>query len=277
MTTPTVPTSAGPAPTRPASPLPAALAIETLKLGRSVVARLATALLAVLVPAAAVGMVALARSPQAGGPTAAKLTDYATGDLATTHLTVCAQVLSVAALAAGGFFVASSFGRELESGTAGALFGLAVPRSTIALAKCLVTLAWTTASVVLTVGLSVAASAVVTAASGASFGAWREAGVAVVAGLLGGGLALPFAWVATVTRSQLATVGALVGVVALTQIVVLLGGGSWFPYAAPSLWTGMGGPDAAAAVGLPHLLVAAAVVPLAVGAVVRAWRRLTNV
>lgn len=38
-----------------------------------------------------------------------------------------------------------------------------------------------------------------------------------------------------------------------------------------------GGPDAAAAVGLPHLLVAAAVVPLAVGTVVGAWRRLTNV
>jgi ABC-2 type transport system permease protein len=59
--------------------------------------------------------------------------------------------------------------------------------------------------------------------------------------------------------------------------VVLLGGGSWFPYAAPSLWAGMGGADAAAAIGLPHLLLAAAVAPLGVAAVVRAWRHLTNV
>ncbi|GHH73385.1 ABC transporter permease [Promicromonospora soli] len=261
----------------PAAALRAALAIEALKLRRSAVARIASVLLVVLVPLASVGMVALARSPQAGGPTAAKLADYATGDLATTHLMVCAQVLSVAALAAGGFFVAWSFGRELESGTAGALFGLAVPRSTIALAKCLVTLAWIAGCVVLTVAVTVAASAVVAAVSGAPFAAWADVRTAVVAGLLGGGLALPFAWVATVTRSQLGTVGGLVGVVALTQMVVLLGGGSWFPYAAPSLWAGMGGADAAAAIGLPNLLLAAAGAPLAIAAVVDAWRRLTNV
>jgi ABC-2 type transport system permease protein len=262
----------------PTAALRAALAVETLKLRRSTVARIATALLVVLVPLGSVGMVALARSPQAVGPTAAKLADYATGDLATTHLLVCAQVLSVAALAAGGFFVAWSFGRELESGTAGALFGLAVPRGTIALAKCLVALAWIAGCVVLTVAVTVAASAAVATASGAPFeGALAAAREAVLAGLLGGGLALPFAWVATVTRSQLGTVGALVGMVALTQIVVLLGGGSWFPYAAPSLWAGMGGADAAAAITLPHLLLAAAVAPLAIAAVVDAWRRLTNV
>lgn len=259
--------------------LRAALAVEALKLRRSTVARLATALLLLLVPLGSVGMVALARSPQAVGPTAAKLADYATGDLTTTHLLVCAQVLSVAALAAGGFFVAWSFGRELESGTAGALFGLAVPRATIALAKCLVALAWIVSCVVLAVAVTTAASAAIAASSGAAFGpaAWAGARDAVVAGLLGGGLSLPFAWVATATRSQLGTVGALVGMVALTQIVVLLGGGSWFPYAAPSLWAGMGGADAAAAVGLPHLLLAAAVAPLAIAAIVAAWRRLTNV
>lgn len=257
--------------------LRAALAVETLKLRRSTVARLATALLVLLVPLGSIGMVALARSPQAVGPTAAKLADYATGDLATTHLLVCAQVLSVAALAAGGFFVAWSFGRELESGTAGALFGLAVPRGTVALAKCLVALAWITSCVVLAVAVTTTASAVVAGASGEPFAAWAGVRDAVAAGLLGGGLALPFAWVATVTRSQLGTVGALVGMVALTQIVVLLGGGTWFPYAAPSLWAGMGGAEAAAAVGPPHLMLAAAMAPLGAAAVVHAWRRLTNV
>ncbi|GAA1876077.1 ABC transporter permease [Myceligenerans crystallogenes] len=255
----------------------AALAVETLKLRRSAVARIATTLLVLLVPLGSIGMVALARSPRAVGPTAAKLTDYATGDLATTHLLVCAQVLSVAALAAGGFFVAWSFGRELENGTAGALFGLAVPQGTIALAKCLVALAWIASCVVLAVAVTTTASAVVTGTAGEPFAAWAGVRDAVAAGLLGGGLALPFAWVATVTRSRLGTVGALVGMVALTQIVVLLGGGTWFPYAAPSLWAGMGGADAAAAVGPPHLMLAAATAPLGTAAVVRAWRRLTNV
>jgi ABC-2 type transport system permease protein len=259
------------------SALRAALAVETLKLRRSTVARIATALLVLLVPLGSIGMVALARSPQAVGPTAAKLADYATGDLATTHLLVCAQVLSVAALAAGGFFVAWSFGRELESGTAGALFGLAAPRGTIALAKCLVALAWIVSCVVLSVAVTTAASAVVAGTSGEPYGAWGGVRDAVAAGLLGGGLALPFAWVATVTRSQLGTVGALVGMVALTQIVVLLGGGTWFPYAAPSLWAGMGGAEAAAAVGPAHLVLAAAMAPLGAAAVVHAWRHLTNV
>jgi ABC-2 type transport system permease protein len=259
------------------SALRAALTVETLKLRRSTVARIATALLVLLVPLGSIGMVALARSPQAVGPTAAKLADYAIGDLATTHLLVCGQVLSVAALAAGGFFVAWSFGRELESGTAGALFGLAVPRGTVALAKCLVALAWIVSCVVVAVAVTTAASAVVAGVSGEPFAAWAGVRDAVAAGLLGGGLALPFAWVATVTRSQLGTVGALVGMVALTQIVVLLGGGTWFPYAAPSLWAGMGGADAAAAVGPPHLMLAAAMAPLGAAAVVHAWRRLTNV
>lgn len=256
--------------------LRAAVAVETLKMRRSVVARLATVLLAVLVPVASVGMVALARSPRAVGPTAAKLTDYASGDLTATHLVVCAQVLSVAALVACGFFVAWSFGRELENGTAGALTGLAVPRGTIALAKCLVALAWIAGCVVLTVAVTVALSAGVAAGSGAFFVAWDGVWTALVAGWLGAGLGLPFAWVATVTRSQLGTVGALLGVVAFTQIVVLLGGGAWFPYAAPPLWTGLGGADAAAAIGPPHLLLAAGTAPLAVVAVVHAWRHLTH-
>jgi ABC-2 type transport system permease protein len=39
----------------------------------------------------------------------------------------------------------------------------------------------------------------------------------------------------------------------------------------------MGGADAAAAVGPPHLMLAAAMAPLGAAAVVHAWRRLTNV
>jgi hypothetical protein len=59
--------------------------------------------------------------------------------------------------------------------------------------------------------------------------------------LLVKGLIMPFAWVITVTRSRLGTVGGLVGVVALT------------------------------------LPLAEAVAPLATDAVMHAWRRLTKV
>lgn len=255
----------------------AAIAVEMLKLRRAVVVHLASVLLVAGVPLASIGAVALARSPHAAGPSAAKLADYATGDLGTAHLAACAQVLSVATLMAGGFALAWAFGRELERGTAGALFGLPVARSTVALAKCVVAAAWLGACVACAVLLSVTASIVVTAAAGSSFAAWPAAGTAVAAGLLSAGLSLPFAWLATVTRSQLGTVGGLVGLVAVTQVVVLLGGGRWFPYAVPSLWAGMGGAEAAAGIGPLQLLLSAAVAPLAAVATVHAWRRLTNV
>jgi len=256
-----------------------ALRVEAMAWRRSTVQHLATPLLVLLVPLASVGLTALARSGAVGGAGAAKLADYATGDLATTHLVLAGQVLSVAVLIAGGFAVAATFGQPLADGRAGAYFGLATPRGTLALARGLVLLGWVAACVVAAVALTVGASAAVAATASTPFGptAWAAAGRALVAGLLAAGLALPFAAVATATRSPLATVGALIGVVALTQVVVLVGAGAWFPYAVPSLWTGTGGPEAAADVGGAALAITAAVAPVGAALVVVQWRRLTDV
>jgi ABC-2 type transport system permease protein len=256
-----------------------ALRVEALLWRRSAVQRIATPVLVLIVPLASVGMTALARSGAVAGPGAAKLVDYAVGPLAATHLAACGQVLSVALLVAGGFACAAAFGQPLADGRAGALFALATPRGTLALARALVVLGWAAACAVAAVALTAGASAVITAAAGEAFGAdaWSAAGRAVVAGLLAAGLALPFAVVATATRSPLATVGALIGLVALTQLVVVVGAGAWFPYAVPSLWTGTGGPAAAAAVSPGALLLTAAVAPVAIAAVAQLWRRLTDV
>lgn len=256
-----------------------ALRVEALLWRRSTVQRVATPLLLVLIPLASVGMTALARSDAVAGLGAAKLADYATGPLATTHLVVCGQVLAVAVLMAGGFACAAAFGQPLADGRAGALFGLATPRGTLALARCLVVPGWAATCTVLAVGLTVAASMAVLAAAREPFGAdaWAAGGRALIAGMLAAGLALTFAAVATATRSPLATVGGLTGVVAFTQLVVVVGAGAWFPYAVPSLWTGTGGHDAAAGVSHAALWLTAAVAPLAITAVVQQWRRLTDV
>lgn len=259
--------------------LATALRVEALLWRRSTVRRISTPLLVALVPVASVGMTALARSGAVAGPGAAKLADYAVGPLGATHLAVCGQVLSVALLMAGGFALAAAFGQPLADGRAGALFGLATPRGALALARCVVVVGWAAACAVVALGLTVGLSAAATAAAGEAFGpeAWEGAGRALVAGLLAAGLAVPFAAVATATRSPLATVGALIGVVALTQLVVVVGAGAWFPYAVPSLWTGTGGRDAAAAVNPAALWLTAAVGPVATTAVVHQWRRLTDV
>ncbi|WP_402468547.1 ABC transporter permease [Isoptericola aurantiacus] len=256
-----------------------ALGTELLTWRRSAVQRVASLLLVLVVPVAATGLVTLARSGAVVGAGAAKLADYATGDAATTQLVAAGQVLSVAVLMAGGFGAAAAFGQPLADGRAGAFVGLATPTGSVALARCLVLLGWAAACTAAAVALCVAAAGAtgLVTGSGMDGAAWSAAVRALGAGLLAACLAAPFGAVATLTRSPLATVGTLVGTVAVTQMVVLVGGGAWFPYAVPSLWTGTGGAGAAAAVGPGALLLTAAVGPLGIAAVVLQWRRLTNV
>jgi ABC-2 type transport system permease protein len=260
--------------------LAVALRVEALAWRRSRVALVVTPLLVLLVPAACVGLVALARSGALVGAGGAKLAGFGTADAATDQLVAAGQVLSVAGLLAGGFAMAAAFGQPLAEGRVGGWFALAVPREAVALARCLVGLAWTaactTAAALVVAGCAAATTALDPAAVWGGEH-WAAAGRAVVAGLLAAGLAVPFAAVATWTRSPLATVGVLIGLVALTQVVVMLGAGAWFPYAVPSLWTGTGGPDAAATVRAAALWLAAAVAPVGATAVVAQWRRLTDV
>lgn len=253
----------------------AAWSVELIKLRRSVVSRVVTPLLVLIIPLASVGSVALARSPNLPGTAAGKFSAFATGPLAEAQLGVCGQILSVAVLAAGGFALAWSFGREFGDGTVGALFGLAVPRPAIALAKGLLLICWLVACVLAGVGLTIVASLLL--GGHLDSHAWSVAGVATGAGLLGVGLALPFGWVATLTRSSLGTVGVLIGLVAVTQVVVVLGAGTWFPYAVGSLWAGAGGPQAAAAIGPGSVLLTAAVAPAALAVTAWSWSRLTDV
>lgn len=253
----------------------AAWGLELLKLRRSTVARLITPLLAGLVPLAAIGAVALARSPDLPGAAGAKFLPYATGELAATHLLVAGQVLSVAVLVAGGFTAAWGYGREFTEGSAGALVGLVTPRWMIGLAKALLLSGWLlaclAASLLLTVLLSLAVG-------GEPDGtAWHNAATAALAGVLAIALVLPFAWVATLTRSQLGTIGVLIAVVMVTQILVVLGAGTWFPYAVPSLLTGMGGTEIAAEIRPASLLLTASLAPLSILAVAHQWHHLNDV
>ncbi len=57
---------------------------------------------------------------------------------------------------------------------------------------------------------------------------WQQAAAAALAGLLAVALVVPLGWVASVRCSRLGTVGVLIGVVMVTQIVVVLGAGTWF-------------------------------------------------
>ena len=147
-----------------------------------------------------------------------------------------------------------TFGREFSDETLETLLMARPSRFTLATAKIIAVLGFAV--------VTTATAAAVTLGLGGLLdltgSPWPGLARLAAGGLLSALLAVPFALVASVARSALAGVGALIGVIVVTQILTVLGVGGWFPYAAPSLWLGMGGPEMTAT---PIQLVL--VVPLA--------------
>lgn len=211
---------------------------ELVKLLRSRVARLVTALLAVCVPLVAAGFVATAES-SGSSQLAVKVRPLVHGTGWNALTSTAGQVLSVAGLLGIGFVVSWTFGREFADGTIEPLLMSRPSRAELASAKLAAVLAWA-AGTILGFAVVTLALGVVLQPAGSP---WPGLGRAIVGAALTALLALPFGWVATLGRSALAGVGAVIGVIVVTQILTVLGAGAWFPYAAPSLWQGMGGLD----------------------------------
>lgn len=241
----------------------AALSLELLKLARSVIGRVVTALLVLGVPLVGVGLVAAAEHDGASSiAVKAQLLVVGTGGAALTSAT--GQIMSVAVLLAVGFVISWAFGREFADHTVEALLMSRPSRFVLASAKIAAVLIWAVGACGLTLGVSLGAEVVLGLADGE---VWPMVGRSLAGAVLAALLAVPFALVATLARSALAGVGAVIGVIVVTQIATVLGTGAWFPYAAPSLWLGMGGPEISASTGQLLLVLPVA----AAGWLVTAW------
>lgn len=244
----------------------AALHLEWLKFRRATTVRAATVIIAILVPAMSAGLLAVVRSDS--GSALAIKAEALLPDTGWAGITgFSAQIMSVGALLAVGVVVAWVFGREFTDKTFGALFATPTPRGAIAAAKMLILTLWG-------IALSGAAAAL-TLAAGAMIGlgapdssAWAGAARIAVVGVLTVLLTLPLALVASAARGYLPAISALLALVVVTQIVVALGAGSWFPYAAPGIWSGLGGPRLAETVVAAQLFLA---VPVGITAAIGAW------
>jgi ABC-2 type transport system permease protein len=143
----------------------------------------------------------------------------------------------------------------------------------VASAKLVLFLAWagllalTLTGLTMVVGLAMGFGAPDSAAVGALL---RLGAVSVLTSLL----AMPCAWVATLSRGILAPVGTAVGLIVLAQLAVFTGISAWFPFAAPGVWvglsTGVGGP----AVSAWQLCAVFPTAALFAWLTLRAWRRL---
>lgn len=145
------------------------------------------------------------------------------------------QITAVVSILGFGIMLAWMFGREFVEGTVAGLFALPASRATIALAKLTVYLLWAViVSAALALGVLVLGLAF-------SYGlpspeGWAGLGRLFVLGVLSTGLAVPIAWIATLTRSLLAAIGGTIGLIVTAQVGALMGVGSWIPFAAPALW-----------------------------------------
>lgn len=180
-----------------------------------------------------------------------------------------AQIVAVGAMLGAGTMLAWSVGREFSEGTVVGLFAVPIGRGRIAAAKLLVVGAWLLAvgalmgSVVVGLGIVLGYGMPGPQELGGTLRLW-----ALVA--LSGVVDAPVAWVSTVTRSLLAGIGTVIGLVVVAQIGAVAGLGGWMPIAAPTLWAMSGGDD----VGLPQLALSVALGALFVGLTISAWSRL---
>ncbi len=249
-----------------------AVSVEWLKLRRSRMVLVTTVVLAGLLPLAAAGFMA-AYLAGGDGQLAAKARGSVHGSTWADYLSLDAQLLSVGALLGVGVVVCWVYGREFAEGTVCGLFALPVSRWQVAWAKAVVVLGWGLATSVLAAVVAVPLGLLIGLDAAAAPEVAAAAVAPVVVAVLTTLLALPLGLVASAGRGYLPGIGALLGVVVLTQIVTTVGAGGWFPWAAPGLWSGMGGEQAAASVTAVQLALPAVVGLLGTAATAWWWRR----
>lgn len=248
------------------SALARALRAETLKLRGARV----TVIAGLLLVAGVVSITSAMTLDLGDAPTLAgsKLTTFAVTDAA-SFVATAAQIAAVSSLLAFGICAAWITGREFVDGTVAGLFARPTSRAVIATAKLLVHLAWCSVISLLVL------TAIVTAIVLLGFGwpdrdTWSAIGRLGTSMLITALLSSVASLVATLARGYLAAIGVLMALVAVSQVAVIVGLGSWFPFSAPTLWALLGRSGASEGA----LLVAATAGLVLYVLTVVAWRRL---
>src|SRR3954451_20676284 len=177
-----------------------------------------------------------------------------------TYLNLLGQAISVGAAILFAFLTAWVFGREFADRTVRGLLANATSRSTIVLAKAAVVAIWAilTSAWVLSLGLAI----------GGLLGLPGWSATEAPATILGIALAAVLtvallgwaAFFASFGRGYIAPLAWTVAMIAVAQILTVLGWGIWFPWAVPALLSGAGGAavERVSPAGVLVLLVAAA-------------------
>jgi len=189
-----------------------------------------------------------------------------------TFLNMLGQAMAVGGAILFAFLTAWVFGREFADRTVRGLLANPTPRRTIVVAKSIVVATWGVAisAWVLALGLGVGALVGLPDWSAADAAATLLA--IALAAVLTIGLQTGAAFFAGVGRGYIAPLAWTMAMVAVSQVLTVLGWGSWFPWSVPAILAGAGGtrvePVTAGAVVLVALVAFAGLV-----ATVAWWER----
>jgi len=148
------------------------------------------------------------------------------------------------------------FGREFVDRTVRTLLALPTSRGALVAAKATVVAIWCAAVTVWVFGLGLVAGAIVGIPGWSVEGAVSAAGTCVIVAALTIALQSTTALFACVGRGYLAPMGWALAMLALANILAVMGWGAWFPWSVPVLVTGAAGPDAEVATAWSYAVVA---------------------
>ena len=158
-----------------------------------------------------------------------------------TYLDLLGQAVAVGGAILFAFLAAWVFGREFADRTIRGLLANPTPRRTIVVAKATVVAIWGIAisAWVLVLGMGVGALVGLPDWSQADAGVTVAAiGLAVILTI---GLQTGAAFFAGVGRGYIAPLAWSVGMIVASQVMSVLGWGSWFPWSVPAILAGAGG------------------------------------
>lgn len=161
------------------------------------------------------------------------------------YFALVAQVVAVGGMLLFGMILIWLFGREFADRTAKDLLALPTSRAAVVLAKLVVAMAWSLLLTVELVVLSLVLGGVLGLSGWSSQVLLHGVGVIVATACLTVLLATTYALAASWGRGYLAAVATLFVTAITAQIVSAVGYGAWFPWAVPSLMSGVAGPDEA--------------------------------
>ena len=158
-----------------------------------------------------------------------------------TFLNLLGQAIAVGGAILFAFLTAWVFGREFADRTVRGLLASPTPRRTIVVAKAVVIASWGFAisAWVLVLGLGV--GALVGLPGWSSADAANTIAAIVLAAILTIGLQTWAAFFAGVGRGFIAPLAWTVAMIALSQVLAVLGWGAWFPWSVPAILAGAGG------------------------------------